>query len=144
MTGGSPLRLLYATGERREEVFGYSRAIRTGDRIMVSGCSALVDGVVRHPGDAAAQMRQALDQVLDGVHGLGGALGDVIQTRIYVVRRADCDAVGRVHGDRFAQVRPVSTMIVVAGLFDEQMLVEVEVEARVRSAKPFDHRGWPR
>lgn len=143
MTGGSPLRLLYSSGGQWEGAFGYSRAIRTGDRIIVSGCTAVVDGVVRHPGDAGAQMTQALDQVLDAVKALGGTLGDVITTRVYVVNRADCDAVGRAHGKRFADVHPVATMIVVAGLIDEQMLVEVEVEARVRSAKPYNHRGGP-
>jgi enamine deaminase RidA (YjgF/YER057c/UK114 family) len=143
MTSGSPLRLLYSSGGRWEDTFAYSRAIRTGDRIIVSGCTAVVDGVVQHPGDAGAQMTQALDQVLDAVKALGGTLGDVITTRVYVVKRADCDAVGRVHGSRFADVRPVATMIVVAGLIDEQMLVEVEVEARVRSAKPYNQRGGP-
>jgi enamine deaminase RidA (YjgF/YER057c/UK114 family) len=143
VTGSSPLRLLYSSGGRWEDAFGSSRAIRIGDRIIVSGCTAVVDGVVRHPGDAGAQMAQALDQVFEAVKALGGTLGDVIATRVYVVSRADCDPVGRVHGERFADVRPVATMIVVAGLLDEQMLVEVEVEARVRSAKPYLHRGEP-
>jgi enamine deaminase RidA (YjgF/YER057c/UK114 family) len=124
-----------------EDAFGYSRAVRTGDRILVSGCTAAVDGVVQHAGDAGAQMRLALDHVFEAVTALGGTLGDVILTRIYVVNRADCDAVGTVHGERFAEVRPAATMILVAGLLDEEMLVEVEVEARVRSAKPYDHRG---
>jgi enamine deaminase RidA (YjgF/YER057c/UK114 family) len=124
-----------------EDAFGYSRAVRTGDRIVVSGCTAAVDGVVQHPGDAGAQMRLALDHVVEAITALDGMLGDVIRTHIYVVNRANCDAVGRVHGERFAEVRPAATMILVAGLLDEQMLVEVEVEARVRSAKPYDHRG---
>jgi len=143
MTGASPLRLLYSSGGPWEYAFGYSRAIRTGDRIVVSGCTAVVDGAVQHVGDPGAQMGMALDSVLAAVTALGGSLGDVIQTRMYVVNRADCDAVGRVHGERFADIRPVATMIVVAGLLDEEMLVEVEVEARVRSAKPYDHRGDP-
>jgi enamine deaminase RidA (YjgF/YER057c/UK114 family) len=77
-------------------------------------------------------MRLALDSVLDAITVLGGTLGDVIRTRIYVVNRADCDVVGRVHGERFADVRPAATMILVAGLIEEEMLVEVEAEARVR------------
>jgi len=141
MTGGSPLRLLYASGGPWEDAFGYSRAVRTGDRIIVSGCTASVDGAVQEPGDAGAQMRLALDHVLDAITALGGSLGDVIRTRMYVVNRVDCEAVGRVHGERFADVRPAATMILVAGLLDEEMLVELEVEARVRSAKPYDHRG---
>jgi enamine deaminase RidA (YjgF/YER057c/UK114 family) len=108
---------------------------------MVSGCTAVVDGAVRHVGEAGAQMAVALDYVLEAVRALGGTRGDVIRTRIYVVHRADLDAVGRVHGERFADVRPAATMVLVAGLLDEQMLVEVEVEARVRSAKPYDHQA---
>lgn len=141
MTGASPLRRLYRSGGSWEDAFGYSRAIRTGDRIIVSGCTSAVDGAVQHAGDAGGQMRVALEHVLEAITALGGMLGDVIQTRIYVVNRADCDSIGRVHGERFADVHPAATMVLVAGLLDEEMLVEVEVEARVRSAKPYDHRG---
>ena len=141
MTGASPLRRLYRSGGSWEDAFGYSRAIRTGDRIIVSGCTSAVDGAVQHAGDAGGQMRVALEHVLEAITALGGTLGDVIQTRIYVVNRADCDAIGRVHSERFADVHPAATMVLVAGLLDEEMLVEVEVEARVRSAKPYDHRG---
>ena len=141
MTAASPLRRLYCSGGPWEDAFGYSRAIRTGDRIIVSGCTSAVDGAVQHAGDAGGQMRVALEHVLEAITALGGTLGDVIQTRIYVVNRADCDAIGRVHGERFADVHPAATMVLVAGLLDEEMLVEVEVEARIRSAKPYDHRG---
>ena len=141
MTGASPLRRLYRSGGSWEDAFGYSRAIRTGDRIIVSGCTSAVDGAVQHAGDAGGQMRVALEHVLEAITALGGTLGDVIQTRIYVVNRADCDAIGRVHGEQFVDVHPAATMVLVAGLLDEEMLVEVEVEARVRSAKPYDHRG---
>ncbi len=141
MSNASPLRQLYRSGGPWEDVFGYSRAIRTGDRIIVSGSTAVVDGALRCPGDAGAQMRLALDQAIDAVTALGGCLGDVIRTRMYVVNRADCDAVGRGHGERFADVHPAATMILVAGLLDPEMLVEVEVEARVRSAKPVHHQG---
>jgi len=141
MTGASPLRRRHAGGGPWEKAFGFSRAIRTGDRIIVSGCTAAVDGVVLGQGDAAAQMRLALDCALDAIMALGGSLGDVIRTRIYVVNRADCEAVGRVHGERFADVRPAATMVLVAGLLDKEMLVEVEVEARAGSAKPHDRPG---
>ena len=91
----------------------------------------MVDGQLRHPGDAAAQMRVALDAALQAVTSLGGCAGDVVRTRIYVVNRSDCEPVGAVHGERFAQVRPAATMVLVAGLIDEAMLVEIELEARV-------------
>ena len=143
MTNASPQRWRHSSGGPWEDAFGYSRAIRTGDHIVVSGCTSVVAGTVRHPGDAAAQMGVALDNVRNAITALGGALGDVIRTRVYVVNRADCAGVGRVHGERFADVRPAATMVLVAGLLDPEMLVEVECEARVGSAKPFDHRGRP-
>ncbi|MHB8184642.1 MAG: Rid family hydrolase [Dermatophilaceae bacterium] len=141
MTDDSTLRRRHSTGGPWEEVFGYSRAVRTGDRIVVSGCTAVVDGEVRHGGDAGAQMSAALDTALGSVTALGGSIGDVILTRTYVVNRADCDSIGRVHGERFAHVRPAATMVLVAGLIDEEMLVEVEVEAQVGSTKPLEREG---
>ena len=137
MTNASPQRWRHSSGGPWEDEFGYSRAIRTGDHIAVSGCTAVVKGVLQYHGDAGAQMGVALDNLLGALAALGGTPGDVIRTRVYVVNRADCAAVGKVHGDRFADVRPAATMVLVAGLLDEQMLVEVECEARVGSAKPF-------
>lgn len=141
MTDASPLRRRHSTGGPWEDAFGYSRAVRTGDRILVSGCTAVVDEVVQHVGDAGAQMAVALDSALGSVIALGGSIGDVIRTRMYLVDRADCDPVGRVHGERFGAVRPAATMVLVAGLIDEEMLVEVEIEARVGSTKPFHNNG---
>jgi len=138
VSNASPVRRSLGSGGPWEDAFGYSRAVRIADRIVVSGCTAVVDGTVQHPGDAGAQMRLALDQVRDAVEALGGIVGDVIHSRMYVVHRADCEAVGRVHGERFCDVRPAATMVLVAGLLDEQMLVEVECEARVGSAKPYE------
>ncbi|HET7474774.1 MAG TPA: RidA family protein [Dermatophilaceae bacterium] len=135
MTSASPARRLLSGGGPWEERYGYSRAVRTGDRILVSGCTSVVDGVVTCPGDAAGQMRVALDTAVMALRALGSGLGDAVQTRMYVVDRADTDAVGRVHGERFAQVRPAATMVLVAGLLDPLMLVEVELEARVGTAR---------
>ena len=108
---------------------------------MVSGCTAVVDDVVQHRSDAGAQMSVALDTALGSVAALGGSIGDVILTRMYVVNRADADPVGRVHAERFDAVRPAATMVLVAGLINEEMLVEVEVEAQVGSAKPLARDG---
>jgi enamine deaminase RidA (YjgF/YER057c/UK114 family) len=79
-------------------------------------------------------MRVALDTAMEAVTHLGGSAGDVVSTRMYVVNRLDCERVGAVHGERFAQVRPAATLVLVAGLIDEAMLVEVELEARVGTA----------
>lgn len=133
-----PLRRHYSSGGPWEDLYGYSRAVRTGDHIVVSGCTSVVDGQVRHPGDAAAQLRVALDTAIEAVISLGGSTGDVVRTRLYLLRRSDCDSVGRAHGERFSDVRPAASMVLVAGLLDAEMLVEVEVEARVGSARLAD------
>jgi enamine deaminase RidA (YjgF/YER057c/UK114 family) len=114
-----------------EASFGYSRAVRTGNRILVSGCTSVVNGQVCHPGDAQAQMRVALDTAIRAVVTLGGCAEDVVRSRMYVVNRADCEPVGLVHGERFELVRPAATMVLVSGLIDEEMLVEIELEACV-------------
>ena len=128
---GAGVRRLDSSGGPYEEVFGYSRALRVGDQVHVSGCTAVVDGVVLHPGDAGAQAGVALDVALAAVERLGGSAADVVRTRMYVTDRADCEAVGLAHGARLGAVRPAATMVVVAGLVDPAMLVEIEVDAVV-------------
>jgi enamine deaminase RidA (YjgF/YER057c/UK114 family) len=140
VTGASGRRR-FSSGGPYEERFGYSRALRTGNRILVSGCTSLVDGLVRHPGDAAAQMRVALDTAIEAVTALGGSAGDVVSTRMYVVNRCDCEPVGVVHGERFARVRPAASMVLVAGLIEQAMLVEIELEACIGTAEAAGSRG---
>jgi len=119
-----------------EEAFGYCRAVRVGDRILVSGSTSVRDGRVRHPADPASQMRVALETALAAVVELGGRTGDVVRTRIYVTHRRDCDAVGRVHGEVFAAAPPAATMVIVSGLIHPDMRVEVELEAVVEGGAP--------
>ncbi len=114
-----------------EEAFGYSRAVRAGERVLVSGCTALRDGAIEHQGDAAGQARSAFRTAIEAVEALGGAAGDIVRTRMYITHRDDADAVGRVHGELFAEVLPAASMLVVAGLISPDLLVEVEVEAVV-------------
>ncbi len=121
----------HTSGGPWEERYGYSRAVRCGDEILVSGSTAVLDAEVQHPGNASAQARVAFGTAIRAVEALGGSVGDVVRTRMYLVDRADCDGVGVVHGEVFAAVRPAATMVLVAGLLDEAMLVEVEIEARV-------------
>jgi len=115
-----------------EDVVGYSRALvldATAPRVLVAGLTSVVDGVVTHPRSAYDQLRQALRTGEAVLRDAGTDLAHVVKTRMYVVSRELCDAAGRAHRDVFAEIRPVATMVVVAGLYDPDMLVEVEVEA---------------
>ncbi len=119
----------YSSGGPWEEAFGYSRVVVAGDLALVAGCTSTVDGGVTHVGDAAEQMREAASIALAALSGAGVVLAQIVRTRIYLVSAGDADAVGRVHGEIFGAVRPVATMVVVAGLLHPDHLVEVEVEA---------------
>jgi enamine deaminase RidA (YjgF/YER057c/UK114 family) len=112
-----------------EDVYGYSRVVRTGPWVLTAGCTATVDGVVKHTGDAYAQAVLAFEIALETAARAGATPADVVRTRMYVVDAGNADAVGRAHGSVFGAVRPVSTLVLVAGLLHPDMLVEVEVEA---------------
>jgi enamine deaminase RidA (YjgF/YER057c/UK114 family) len=133
VTDGWSQRRTFSSGGPWEDRYGDARAVRFGDRIVVSGCTGVVDGVLADTHDAAAQADRALRTAAAALEALGGDVADVIRTRMYVVHRSDCDAVGDVHGRWFGRVRPAATMVVVAGLIDAAMLVEIEVEAHVGS-----------
>lgn len=117
-----------SSGTVWEELAGYSRAVRIGDRILVSGTTATgPDGLVGGD-DPAAQARYALEKIEKAIQQLGGRLEDVVRTRVYVSDVAHWEAVARVHGERFGQIRPVNTLVE-AKLVGPQYLVEIEAEA---------------
>lgn len=117
-----------SSGTVWEELAGYSRAVRIGDRILVSGTTATgPDGLVGAD-DPAAQARYALEKIEKAIQQLGGRLEDVVRTRVYVSDIAHWEAVARVHGERFGQIRPVNTLVE-AKLVGPQYLVEIEAEA---------------
>ena len=119
------------TGTVWEGLAGYARAVRIGDRILVSGTTATgADGAVVGPGDPAAQARYILDKIDDAIRQLGGGLKDVVRTRVYLRRIADWEPVSRVHGERFGEIRPANTLVQ-AGLVGDEYLVEIEAEAVV-------------
>jgi enamine deaminase RidA (YjgF/YER057c/UK114 family) len=113
----------WGSGGPWEDAYGYSRVVRAGGFAITAGCTAA------HEIGAAAQARAAFRVALDALAEAGVAVEEVAQTRMYVVDRADADAVGRVHAEIFGAIRPAATMVIVAGLLDPAMLVEVEVVA---------------
>jgi enamine deaminase RidA (YjgF/YER057c/UK114 family) len=121
----------FSSGGPYEQIYGYSRVVRAGDRLVTAGCTATVDGVVTGAGDPHTQTVTAFRVALDALARAGASVRDVIRTRMYVTDRAYADAVGRAHGEVFAAVRPAATLVVVAGLIHPDMLVEVEAEAWV-------------
>lgn len=123
-----------ASGSPYEQTIGFSRAVRVGDTIAVSGSAPVWPGGEVDP-DVTAQTRRCWEIALAALDELGGAPGDVIRTRQYVVHAADADAVGAVHGEIFGHIRPASTMVVVAGLLDPRWRVEVEVDAVVGAGR---------
>ena len=116
-----------------EAAFGLSRAVRVENRILVSGTAPVEPDGSSTPGDAAAQARRCFTIILQAIEELGGRAADVIRTRMYITDPADAEAVGAVHGELFADVGPVATMVVVAALLRDEWRVEVEAEALVRS-----------
>jgi enamine deaminase RidA (YjgF/YER057c/UK114 family) len=123
-----PLRARVSSGTAYEAVAGYSRAVRIGDRVLVSGTTASgPDGPVA-VGDPAGQARFVLDRIERALVELGATLRDVVRTRIFVRRIEDWEAVARVHGERFGDVRPANTLVQ-AALVHPDLLVEIEAEA---------------
>jgi enamine deaminase RidA (YjgF/YER057c/UK114 family) len=121
-------RSAVGSGTHWEALAGYARAVRVGDRILVSGTTATGPEGLVGAGDPAAQARFILDKIEAALLQLGGSLRDVVRTRIYVSRLDDWEPVARVHGERFGAIRPANTLVQ-AGLVGAGYLVEIEAEA---------------
>jgi enamine deaminase RidA (YjgF/YER057c/UK114 family) len=119
-----------STGSKWEPIVGYSRAVRTGDVITVTGTVGVnADGT--YPDGMGAQARRALEIVAAAVEALGGRLTDVVRTRMFVTDISKWEDLGRVHGEIFGDIRPATTMVEVTKLIDTAALVEIEADAIV-------------
>jgi enamine deaminase RidA (YjgF/YER057c/UK114 family) len=118
-----------SSGAPWEGVVGYSRAVRKGNMIWVSGTAPMKDGLVVGIDDPYRQAVMCLRIIKNAIESAGGKLSDVVRTRIYVMRIRDWEHIARAHSEFFGDIRPATTLVQVAKLIDPNILVEIEADA---------------
>jgi len=111
---------------------GYSRAVRVGDQIHVSGTAAVMPDGAPPPPDAYGQARRCMEIIVAALAELGARPEHVVRTRVYVTSADDWEEIGRAHGEVFSEIRPASAMLVITGLLDPRFLVEIEADAIIQ------------
>ena len=119
-----------SSGSPYEKTIGFSRALRVGDRILVSGTAPVWPDGSCDP-DPAVQTKRCLEIIVAAIEEAGGTVDDVVRFRAYITSAEDHEAVGAALGEVFGEIRPAATMVVVAGLLDERWKVEIEAEAEL-------------
>ncbi len=122
------MRQNVSSGSPYEPAIGFSRAVRVGDRVWVSGTAPVWPDDHVDP-DPAVQTRRCIEIIAAALAEAGAGLEHVVRTRQFIVDHADAEAVGRAHGEAFGAIRPASTMVIVAGLLDPRWRVEIEADA---------------
>ena len=124
-----------SSGSPYEARYGFSRALRAGDRVCIAGTAPIWPDGSCDP-DPAAQAARCLEIVAAALEGAGATLQEVVRTRMYIIDRDDGDAVGEAHAGVFREIRPASTIVVVAGLIDPRWKVEIEADAELGGRNP--------
>ena len=132
MESGSTLntvtRVNVSSGSAFEPRYGFSRAVRVGDRVLVAGTAPIWPDDFVDP-DPAVQTRRCIEIMLTALREAGGTPADVVRTRMFITDAGHSDLIGAAHGEMFSEIRPAATMVVVGGLLDPRWHVEMELEA---------------